>query len=414
MNLFNYVRKIIWAIVALSLIAGCDKEQPNSLPTADSNQANIKQNTDKRTQNQAPQTVAKSLKDYLASLDATLPKDLPYRIAIASQLDELESKQAALTDKLSLSLRPFTLTSPTACADNLKPKLDQWLNHYQQQAEFIAAKSKACGDSCPQYNCGEYVDFLGMNSETLELITLLEDRMVDRALTSLDIAAFKPSSSEEFKNKLTSTFDHAEKQLKGMSIRILGNKDSLYQQRLKDLSLTLKDLSQTTISMRWSFGNDTGSLTLADTLSNLSQRADQLAYLYHELFEVADGGKATAATQEKIGLSVIGQLAYYFNLNHQISNSATMPTATEELTQSELACYESLSVNLGVTRELYTIASETVNTCSLKQSCKTQASPLYDAITQEQHSTDVFINKLENIHGQIDKVVLSYTNATCP
>jgi len=80
---------------------------------------------------------------------------------------------------------------------------------------------------------------------------------------------------------------------------------------------------------------------------------------------------------------------------------------------TELVCYESLAVKAAVARELYSIAAESVTQCGKQQQCKTNATPLYDAITQNQQTTQMLVDKLSNINGYLDKVVYSYTAADC-
>lgn len=298
------------------------------------------------------------------------------------------------------------------CERALNDKFEKWLPNIERQAEEIAKKQLSCNQQCPQYNCGEYVDFSGMNMEIVELLTLLEDRFLDAALSSVDISGLATGNTHLYQQKMEILLLEGVSLVEEISVKIDKAIDSVYQQKLVDHALQLDDMAQATIALKWVMSSDQQHTSaLMDVLSRLAEGSRQFAYQYDQLFHMSDGGKATASIQRDLALSSLLQLGNYHRFLLNIRNSNIELDTTDA--DKELSCYASLAVKLAVTRELFSIASDTVAQCGLQQNCKTNAYPFFDAITQNQQATDALVGKLNDVNGILDKVVYSYTSAKC-
>ena len=306
----------------------------------------------------------------------------------------------------------FEKNTKDQCGFALSTKFGEWLPNIERQAEEIAKKSLSCNQQCPQYNCGEYVDFSGMNMEITELLTLLEDRFLDAALSSADIPGLSFSNTQSYQQKLEALLFDGVDLVEKIALKISKDKDEAYQQKLIDHALQLDDMAQTTIALKWVVSVDIQNTSpLLDILSRIAEGSRQFAYQYGQLFSMSDGGKATASIQKDLALSSLLQLGRYQSLLLNVKQSSIGLELID--VDKELACYESLAVKLGVTKELFAIASDTVAQCGLQQHCKTNAYPTFDAITQNQLTTESLIGKLNDVNGILDKVVYSYTSAKC-
>lgn len=306
----------------------------------------------------------------------------------------------------------FEKNTKDQCGLALSTKFGEWLPNIERQAEEIAKKSLSCNQQCPQYNCGEYVDFSGMNMEITELLTLLEDRFLDAALSSADIPGLSLSNTQSYQQKLEALLFDGVDLVEKVALKISKDKDEAYQQKLIDHALQLDDMAQTTIALKWVVSVDIQNTpSLLDILSRIAEASRQFAYQYGQLFSMSDGGKATASIQKDLALSSLLQLGRYQSLLLNLKQSSIGLELID--VDKELACYESLAVKLGVTKELFAIASDTVAQCGLQQHCKTNAYPIFDAITQNQLTTESLIGKLNDVNGILDKVVYSYTSAKC-
>ncbi|MCG8670384.1 MAG: hypothetical protein MI867_13280 [Pseudomonadales bacterium] len=344
------------------------------------------------------------LEKYLATVKTDLPEEHPFRLAVVEDFKPLD-----------LELIPFQFTNPKSCENDLKTQFEPWLKQIEQQAESIAAKREACGGGCPQYNCGEYVDFVGMNSELGALLALLADRMMDTALASVDLPSLKPDDLPSFIANSKASLVSAGELVAQLAGKVDQAEEVPYKQKLLDHSLWLKDMAQTTIAISWTASVNHGGLSLAERLSTLSELLGDLAYQYEKFFRVKDGGKATVAMQSLLAKLSVSFLRSNYELLAAIEKQTFNDReAVSGFGEKEMACYEQLAVGLGVAKELHAIAADSVGECALQQSCKTNVNAPYDAITRDQISTKELINKLSTVQAMADKVTYSYTSAKCP
>lgn len=306
----------------------------------------------------------------------------------------------------------FVKPGEKQCNLSLEAKFKEWLPNIERQAEEIAQKQQSCSQRCPEYNCGEYVDFSGMNMEIVELLTLLEGRFLDAALSSADVPGLAAGNTAAYQRKLEALLLEGINLVEEVSVKIDNAKDDAYQQSFVEHALRLDDMAQTTTALTWLISADQQyTPALMEALSRLAEGSRQFAYQYDQLFRMNDGGKATASIQRSLALSSLLQLGSYHNVLVSLKRTYVEPDTSAA--DEELSCYESLAVKLAVTRELFAIASDTVTQCGLQQNCKTNTYPVFDAITQNQQTTESLIGKLNDVYGVLDKVVYSYTSATC-
>ena len=397
----NVVNVAVLVVLMGGFLTGCEKG--DSEPSTTLNES-VKESDDC--------VVCVTLASFVKQVKADVGEEHSFSFNVEERYQEMINDGEERYDFFKKQQPLFISSEKSRCEKVLNEDFEEWLPNIERQAEEIAKKQLSCNQKCPQYNCGEYVDFSGMNMEIIELLTLLEGRFLDAALSSADIPGLASSSTQSYQKKLEVLLLEGVNLVEEISARIDKDKNDTYQQKLVDHALQLDDMAQTTTALKWMVSADQQHTSaLMDVLSRLAEGNRQFAYQYGQLFRMNDGGKATASIQRDLALSSLLQLGNYHSvlLNLKKTNVGLDTIDADK----ELACYESLAVKLAVTRELFSIASDTVSQCGLQQNCKTKAYPIFDAITQNQQTTDSLIDKLNDVNGILDKVVYSYTSAKC-
>ena len=391
---------VLFVFVVL-IVSGCEK--------GDSEQPTLQEESSKESDGCS---VCVTLASFVKQVKINIGEEHSFGDEVEEYYQQIVSDGEERYDFLVKPQPMFVKSKKGQCKLLLDAKFDAWLPNIERQAEEIAKKQLSCNQQCAQYNCGEYVDFSGMNMEIIELLTLLEGRFLDAALSSADIPGLASRNAQAYQQKLEVLLLEGIGLVEKISVNLIKDKNAIYQQKLVDHALQLDDMAQTTIALKWVVSADQQHTSaLIDVLSRLAEGSRQFAYQYDQLFPMNDGGKATASIQRDLALSSLLQLGGY----HRVLINLKKTKIELDMSNADkaLACYESLAVRLAVTRELFTIASDTVAQCGLQQNCKTKAYPIFDAITQNQQTTESLIGKLNDVNGILDKVVYSYTSAKC-